>query len=52
MFNVYGPPEVLNQVDLPMPVPRGDQSVVAAWVRAQQGLLVCLSSPRRHGSWE
>jgi NADPH:quinone reductase-like Zn-dependent oxidoreductase len=25
MFGAYGPPEVLTQVDLPTPVPRGDQ---------------------------
>jgi len=25
LFKVYGPPEVLTQIDLPTPVPRGDQ---------------------------
>lgn len=28
MFHAYGPPEVLGQVDLPVPVPRGDQVLV------------------------
>jgi hypothetical protein len=39
MFNVYGPPEVLNQVDLPMPVPRGDQSVVAGVGQGSAGVV-------------
>ena len=28
MFTAYGPPEVLTQVDLPTPVPRGDQVLI------------------------
>jgi NADPH2:quinone reductase len=28
MFSAYGPPEVLTQVDLPTPVPRGDQVLI------------------------
>ena len=28
MFKAYGPPEVLTQVDLPMPIPRGDQVLI------------------------
>lgn len=28
MFDAYGPPDVLTQVDLPTPVPRGDQVLV------------------------
>lgn len=28
MFKAYGPPEVFTQVDLPMPIPRGDQVLI------------------------
>ena len=28
MFKAYGPPEVLTQVDLPTPIPRGDQVLI------------------------
>jgi NADPH2:quinone reductase len=31
MFHAYGPPEVLTQVDLPTPVPRGDRVLIRVY---------------------